>query len=42
MAKKQSAWMKHVMSVYRKNKSKGFTWAMKHAKSSYRKKKKSK
>ena len=38
MAKKKSAWIRHVMSVYRKNKSKGYSWAMRNAKKSYRKK----
>ena len=35
----QSRWMKHVMSVYRKNKSAGLSAAMKKAKKSYKKKK---
>ena len=40
MAKKQTAWTKHLMSVYNKNKSKKgytFTDAMKEAKKSYKK-----
>ena len=35
----QSRWMKHVMSVYRKNKKGGLKAAMRKAKSTYKKKK---
>ena len=38
--KKKSAWIKHVMATYKKNKSAGFSAAMKRAKSTWRKKKK--
>ena len=35
-----SRWMKHVMSVYRKNKKAGLAAAMRRAKKSYKPKKK--
>ena len=37
--KKLSPWVKHVMAEYRKNKSAGFSAAMKRAKKTYRRKK---
>ena len=37
--RKKSAWIKHVMATFKKNKSAGFSAAMKRAKSTWRKKK---
>ena len=37
--RKKSAWIKHVMATYRKNKKAGFSAAMRRAKATYRKKK---
>jgi len=36
--RKPSAWNKHVMAEYRRNKSAGFTAALRRAKKTYRKK----
>ena len=36
--KKKSAWMKHVLKVYRKNKKGGLAAALRKAKRTYRKK----
>jgi len=38
MAKKKSAWMKHVLKIYRKNKKAGLAAALKKGKRTYRKK----
>ena len=40
MARKKTAWIKHVMKTFKKNKKKGFSAALRAAKKTYRKKKK--